>query len=94
LLVEGDTVGLRKWARDNMTKRAVTAHERGHNVYVHQVANANGATISRWVNEIESVGWKLAAQTQGVGTGVRQGQMVWTLTFRRVETTGERHEEG
>lgn len=67
-----------------MTKGARKAAERGDEVYVHTLRNVGAGTRQAFINQIESVGWKLEDQRQVRGPiGDRTTQ--WSLTFRRVQ---------
>lgn len=76
-------MGIRDRARARITKGAKRAHERGDSVYVHTMGNVGGAARAGTISLIEGVGWRLEDQRQVVGTGLRQGRPVWSLTFRR-----------
>lgn len=78
-------MGIRTWAHNRMTKKAVAARARGDRVYVHQIANEGAGSLRLWINKIESVGWRFDSQTQAVGTGVHKGKAVWMLTFTRAD---------
>lgn len=82
-------MGFKEWAHKRMTKGAIAARERGDTVYIKQLHNVQPAIVARWVMKIEGEGWKLEHQQQTQGPGMSKAQLRWTLTFRRVETTGE-----
>jgi hypothetical protein len=80
-------MGIRSLLKNGMTRGARAAYDRGDPVYVHSLHNIRAEALGVWIKAIEGVGWRFEQQQQSVAPWPNKGQIRWTLTFRRVETS-------
>ncbi|MFJ2847070.1 hypothetical protein ACIPD2_36335 [Streptomyces griseofuscus] len=76
---------LQKWGRKSMTEGAIAAREQGDSTYVFRMASSAQQIQSRYIEVIESEGWKFVSLHEDQANPRRR----WVLTFSRKEQAEE-----
>nr|BFD88633.1 hypothetical protein StreXyl84_80340 [Streptomyces sp. Xyl84] len=76
---------LQKWGRKRMTEGAIAARERGDSTYVFRLASSAQQIQSRYIEAIESEGWKFVSADEDQANPRQR----WVLTFSRKEQAEE-----